>query len=336
MIYLLYGGDDFGLEEALASMKTDVGPAELRDVNINTLDGREVGFDQLRATCHTVPFMSAKRLVIVDGLLSLFEPRAPSRAASRSTPSGDRTFGPWAGLAEYLPTLPHTTDLAFTEGRLGTTNPLFAKIRPLAEVLTFPLPTGRELLAWIRQRADHHGASIEPAAVGALADIIGADLRTIDLEIQKLFLYSQGQSIRHQDVQELVGYVKEANVFSAVDAVIEGRADAAVRLVHQLLDSGRAPAYVITMIGRQIRLLLLAKELKAQGVTPAEMGKRLSLARYPLEKTLAQERRFTTERLIRSHSRLVETDLAIKTGVLDEPLALDLLIADLASGPGRR
>ena len=336
MIYLLYGGDDFSLEEALASMKTDVGPAELRDVNINTLDGREVNFDQLCATCHTVPFMSDKRLVIVNGLLSMFEPRVPSRAAPRSSQSGDRALGSWAGLPEYLPTVPHTTDLAFTDGRLGATNPLLVKIRPLVEVLTFPLPAGSELRAWIRRRVEHHGASIEPAAVGALADTIGADLRAIDLEIQKLFLYSRGQSIRQQDVQDLVGYIREANVFSAVDAVLEGRAEAALRLVHQLLDSGRAPAYVITMIARQLRLLLLAKELTSQGVTQAEMGKRLSLARYPLEKTLEQERRFSTERLTTFHSRLVETDLAIKTGVLDEPLALDLLIADMASGPGRR
>ena len=110
-----------------------------------------------------------------------------------------------------------------------------------------------------------------------------------------------------------------------------GRAGVGIRLIHQILNSGNPPSYVIAMIARQVRLLLLSKELRAQGIAPAEIGRRLSLSSYPLRKTLEQERRFTAQQLTEFHHKLLEADLSMKTGASDEQLALDMLIADLAS-----
>ena len=335
MIHLLYGGDDFTLQETLSSMKEDVRPAELRDVNIAVLDGSQVSFDELAATCDTVPFLAERRMVIVQGLLALFEVRAPSRTGARGAPSRERTLGRWEALPEYLSAVPQTTELVFVEGRLSQSNPLYAKVRPIAEVRAFPAPRSGELRQWIRERAAKRGADIDPRAVDTLAETIGSDLRVIDSELQKLSLYRSGQTIRHEDVQELVSYAKEVNIFAAVDAVLEGRPGLGIRLVHQLLESGGPPSYLIGMIARQVRLLLLAKELRAQGVSPAEMGSRLSLSGYPLRKTLEQEGKFTPRRLAEIHHRLLEADLSIKTGASDEQLVLDMLIAGLASAERR-
>ena len=83
------------------------------------------------------------------------------------------------------------------------------------------------------------------------------------------------------------------------------------------------------------RFLLLAKEIKAGGATPAEIGRRLSLSSYPLTKTLEQERRLTTQRLAQIHRKLLEADVSFKTAGLDERLVLDTLIAELAVRPAR-
>jgi DNA polymerase-3 subunit delta len=352
MIYLLYGADGFSIGEALASMKDGLGPAELRDVNITVMDGASVGFEELVATCNTVPFLADRRLIVVEGLLSQFEtrgqPRAGARATQQNSPStasepspgsskgqapstgSGRGLGKWEGLAEHLSRMPPTTELVFVEGPLNEANPLLVRLRPLAKVQPFPLLTGDALHRWIRQRASQRGVNIELRAVSALADAIGSDLRVIDSELQKLALYRWGQTVRHEDVQEMVSYVKEANIFAAVDAALEGRAGVALRLTHQLLDAGRPPSYLIAMLARQVRLLLQAKDLKARGIPQAEIGKRLALASFPLRKTLEQEGRFTTEQLAAIHSRLLEADVDIKTGGADEQLALDMLIAELA------
>ena len=331
MIYLLYGGDEFSLGETLASLKEDVKPAEMRDFNITVLEGAEVTFDRLRSTCDTVPFMAETRMVVVGGLLTSFEARGAPRAGTRGASSPGRSLGEWGKLSDYLPQVPETTVLAFTDGRLSESNPLFAAIRSLTKILTFPLPIGPELRQWIASRAAMREVDVEPRAVQALAENIGSDLRVIDSELQKLALYRWGHVVTLQDVEEMVANVREANIFAAVDAALEGRSGVAIRTMHRMLDSGRPAAYLITMVARQVRLLLLAKDLKARGVANVDMGRRLSLSGYPLRKTLEQEGRFTRDRLAKAYHCVLEADLSIKTGGTDERLAVDLLVAELAS-----
>ena len=326
MIHILFGGDELSVGEAASSMKDLVGTEELWDVNIATFAGPEVTFGELSATCDTVPFLAERRLVVVKGLLSMFEPQRGRR------PAGDsgRSLGQWDALAAYLPNMPDSTELVFVDSQLSRSNPLLAAIGPLAKVQTFPLPTGAGLVRWIQDRAVVRDAQIDPAAARALADNLGPNPRAIDNDLQKLSLYRYGESIRRQDVDEMVADVREASIFAAVDAVIEGRPGQAIRLVRRLMDSGRTLPSLLAMLARQVRLLLLAKDLRAQGVAEPQMGGRLSLSGYPLRKTLDQEKRFTHDQLAHIHESLVQLDLSAKTLPIDERVALETLIAELA------
>ena len=336
MVYLLYGDDAFSIQEALASMKEAVRPPDLRDVNTAVFDGDQVSFGLLVATCDTVPFLAEKRLVVVKGLLTLFERSVPPRARTRAGARTGPAIAQWQELPRYLSKVPETTDLVFVDGHLSGTNPLLASIRPHVTARTFPLPDPSQLRQWMLRRAKAEGIQIEPMAVDALAEAVGANLAVLAVELQKLAVYRWGQAVRHEDVQEMVSYAKEANIFAAVDSMMEGRLDVAIRLVHQLLRAGRPPGYVLTMMARQVRLLILAKELRAQGVPPAEQGKRLGLSGYPLRKTLDQERRFTAQRLAEIHRKLLEADVGIKTTSVDEGLTLDVLVAEVSSSPAAR
>ena len=331
MIYLLYGEDDLSRDEMATAIKSKVAQGDLGDVNVAQLDGPTISFAELTATCSTVPFLAETRVVAVRGLLDKFE--AGDFRRRRGEPR-DGSLGAWSGLAEFLPNMPPSTDLVFIDGRLSAGNPLFSAVRPLAEVHTFPLPSVRDLQKWIQDRAQKHGIDIEPRAIATLADTIGRNVRVIDSELQKLALYAEGRSISHEDVSELVSYAREANVFAAVDAVIEARPGDAIRMMQQILGDGRPASYLITMVARQVRFLILAKDLKAGGLNQADIGRRLSISGYPLTKTLEQERRFTHEQLVDIHKRLLYADISIKTGRLDEQSALEMLIADVAL-PGR-
>jgi DNA polymerase-3 subunit delta len=335
MIHLLYGDDEFSISETLASMKAVVGTPDLRDVNITVLDGPSVSFAEMRAMCDTVPFLAERRMVVVTGLLGQFERRwgSNSSAGRDDTP---RNWEAWSGLGDYLPQVPDTTDLVFVDGPLARSNRLLTAVRPHAQVKSFSAPNERGVSQWVRDRAVSRGIQIEPAAVEALAGTIGGDLRVVASELDKLAVYRAGEPVRREDVEEMVSYAREANIFSAVDAMVEGRLDAAVTMVHQLLRLGRTPGYILAMVARQVRLLILAKELKARGVPAAEHGKRLGLAGYPLRKTMDQERAFTATRLEQVHRKLLEADLQLKTTSADEELVLDLLIAEVAVGAGSR
>ncbi len=140
------------------------------------------------------------------------------------------------------------------------------------------------------------------------------------------------RAITAQDVELLVPYAGTANVFAMVDAI--GRRDGrtALRLLHKLLDENAAPLYLLSMIVRQFRILIQVKELSAQGLASSTIAKRAGLHPFVAEKAGRQAMNFSMGQLEVIYVRLLETDLAIKTGQVDDVLALDTLVAALC-GP---
>ena len=331
MIKLLYGEDVVGVEEALVGLMRDAGPEDLRDINCTSFRAEDLSPQTVAAAAFTVPFMTDFRFVIVKGLLSRFERRRPGRAGAAGSGAGRDPLGPWSGFVEQLGAMPPTTCLTFVDGQLSRDNPLLRRLAPLSEVSEFRMPRDREMPGWIANRAHSAGVRIDAPACAVLADAVGRQPMLIDSELRKLALYCDGRPIGVDDVQRMVAYVRETNIFQAVDAVIDGRAGVALRLVDRILEDGNPAAYVMTMIARQVRLLLIANELLAQGTTQDEIGRRIRLSGWVLNKTLQQARRTSFQALEYMHSRLVETDLLLKTKPIEEQLALEMLIADLTT-----
>jgi DNA polymerase-3 subunit delta len=328
MLYILYGQDDFSLNQAVEKIKADLGDREMVATNTTSLEGQHLSLGELRNKCDAAPFLSSYRLVIVDGLLGRFEVNQ-SRPRSGRGKSGNG-LGEWEGLASYIEHLPETTVLVLVDGETKGQNPLLKKLSPLAEVRTFPLLRGRDLKAWIQKRVRAEGGNITPQAVNLLAELIGGELWAMNGEIQKLILYSQERPISEDDVRQLVSHVQEANIFALVDAVAEGRTELAQRILHRLYDDGVAPTYILVMITRQFRLIAQAKDL-GPGLSHLQIQDRLGLkSSYSLDKTLGQAKLYDFEGVKRAYDRLLETDLAIKTGKYSDKLALELLVTELA------
>jgi DNA polymerase-3 subunit delta len=329
MFYILYGQDDFSLYQAVKQIKASLGDWEMVATNTTSLDGQHLTLNELSDKCGTVPFLSSYRLVIVDGLLGYFEVKRSKPQARKKGKSGNG-LGEWENLAAYIEHMPETTVLVLVDGEVQSQNPLLKKLEPLAEVRTFPLLRGKDLKTWIRQRVKGEGGDITPQAVDLLAELIGGDLWAMNGEIQKLLLYSQERPISEDDVRQLTSHVQEASIFTLVDAVAEGRTELAQRILHRLYRDGVAPAYILTMITRQFRLIAQARDLE-NGLSRLQIQERLGLkASYVLDKTLSQAKLYDLEGVKRAYDKLLETDLAIKTGKYGEKLALELLVTELA------
>jgi len=328
MLYILYGRDDFSLNQAVEKIKVNLGDLETVATNTTRLEAKNLNLGELRNKCDVAPFLSSHRLVIVDGLLGRFEakPRKPRSGRSKS----GNELGEWKDFPSYIERMPETTVLVLVDEEVMSHNPLLKKLSPLAEVRAFPLLQGRDLRAWVLQRVKEEGGNISPQAANLLAELIGGDLWAMDGEIQKLLLYSQERPISEDDVRKLVSHVQEANIFALVDAVAEGRTELAQRILHRLYDEGVAPTYILVMITRQFRLIAQARDL-GKGLSRRQIQDRLGLkSSYSLDKTLSQAKLYDFEGVKRAYDKLLETDLAIKTGKYSDKLALELLVTELA------
>ncbi len=329
--YLLYG-DSFLVAEALKELQQQVGPSEVLDANRHLLVANEVGLAQVKAVCDAVPFLAEKRLVIVEGLFSLLEARRRGSGRAVSQPKSTTTPSGWEGLESYLPVLPPSTLLVFVDGRLSPGNSLLKRLRALLQVRDYPALIGETLARWLRNQVSIKGGEITPGAIALLSKRVGGNLWALDTELDKLTLYCSDRPIEEADVRLLVSQVREASIFAAIDALLEGRIGVALPLVHRLREEGAEFSYIVSMIARQLRLVVLARERLEQGLGSAEIGKRLNIRPdFVLRKTLAQAKRHPQRSLIELYQRLLESDLAVKRGALNEEVALDLLVGSISA-----
>jgi DNA polymerase-3 subunit delta len=319
LLYILFGADDFSLRERLDELKEGWGDKESLAINTTHLEARQLTLSQLINACNTAPFLGKNRLVIAEGLLSRFESR------------GERHLeGEWKALGEYIARMPATTQLVLTDYKISKDNPLLRLLAPTSKVEQFPPLKGTRLQPWIHSRVAKCGGSISPRAVKLLTDLAGEDLWTLSNEIEKLSLYARGRRIEEEDVRQVTSYAREASVFAMVDAIVEGRTPVAMQLLHQLLTEGTAPPYLLFMLTRQLRLIVQAKELIAQGSSATKVSETLGLSPgFPTDKLLSQTASYSMERLIEIYRKLLKTDLAIKTGKWKDEIALDLLVAEM-------
>lgn len=344
MFWVLHGEEEFLRSEFLAKMKAELGDPGMADLNTTALDGRRVTLSEIVYAGDSVPFLSGKRLVVVEGLLSrLSADKKPGKP--RKGPERAAAAPPQASfldeLIAYLGRVPETTILVLVESQtLPPSHPLRALSKELSsrgkvqEFRPFSLEKdgGARLTRWIRDRAASKGLELSAEGVQGLATAIGHDLRLIDQELEKLSAYADGKKkLTMADVRQLVPYVREADIFEMVDAF--GRRDTpkATRLLHQMLDEGKAPLYLLTMIVRQFRIMLQVKELRSLGFDPAGIAAELRLHEFAVKKGLAQAQNFSPDQLLDAYNALAELDAAIKTGKVQEVVGLDLFIAQLCS-----
>ena len=333
MLYILTGQDDFSRSQALEEIKRGMGDQALLAANTTVLEGQQVTPDQLKAVCETAPFLSERRLVIIEGLLERFEPKSRSSGQKKLAPVTNQQ-NECKLLTAGISQIPDSTVLVLIDGRLSSKNPLLKALSARAEVKAFPLLKDAGLRRWIQRRVAGEGGSISPAAVDLLAKLVGSNLWIMRSEISKLVLFTSGRRIEEEDVTRVVSYAQEANVFAMVDAILEFKAGIAEQSLHQLLERGAPPAYLLVMLLRQVEMMVRAKELGSQGRSEAEIRDKLGLtSEFALRKTLEQAGRYSIPRLKETYHRLLETDLSIKTGKYGGELALNILIAELCQQP---
>ncbi len=334
MLYILYGEDSFSLCQTLKEIRKGLGEPQLLAVNTTVLDGQQLTFEELKNIADTTPFLSPKRLIIVEGLLKRFEPPSKTKRRSRETTpeSKAKEIAEWQALSNYTKQMPPTSVIILLDGKLSKNNPLFQTLAPIAKVIYFPLLKGKALHHWIQKRVTEGGGTISTGAINLLAQLIGSDLWIMDKEIEKLLLYASNRSITEDMVQQIVPQSREVSVFTLIDAILDGQVQVAYQVMHQLMKEGASASYLLVMIARQLRLMVKAKE--AHQLSRSEAQNKLGLTSdYSLDKTLSQAQAYTLSRLKEVYHKLLETDLAIKTGKYSGDLALDLLITELCQSP---
>ncbi len=310
MIHVVFGDERYLVLEQVREIRASfafINP----DFNIEHLDGSRASLSEISAHAAALPFLDAHRLVIVDGLI-----------ASKKAPSAGDWKSFFAGVPDY-------SEIIFVEDSLDRRTAIVKLVLEQAKAHECMALKAAQIPEWIRSRAALKKGSIDPEAVSLLASFVGTDLSLIDQELVKLLAYTGGSQITAQAVRDISHQDFEEDVYSLVDSLAARRKDRALLLLHRNILSGTQPLSMLSMIIRQFRLLIAARDMIDHSRTQADLVKDWALHPYVAQKVFSQARAYTMAALKQIYRDLGAMDRDIKYGLVEGDVAIDLWVAGL-------
>ena len=137
----------------------------------------------------------------------------------------------------------------------------------------------QQLPQWINQRLSQAGLSAQRDAIDLIAARVEGNLLAAAQEIEKLKLLAEGNQITVETVQAAVADSARFDVFGLVDAILNGEAAHALRMLEGLRGEGVEPPVILWALARELRLLAGLAQQFSQGVP---LDKAFSQARPPV------------------------------------------------------
>ncbi len=316
-VYLFHGDDEFGMAAEITAFQARLGEGITAEMNVSFLEGGTADLEEIRRLAATAPFLTTRRLVVVENPLKRLR-----KGAERDK------------FLQILENTPGSTALVIRETRVLEAGHWFLRWVETqggkAYARKYELPRGAEMARWIREQAEGGGGTFTSPAASLLADLVGTDKRHASQEIDKMLAFVDYQRpVEIDDVEVLaapVDQVDSRQVFEMVDALGQRDRRTALDQLHQLLTE-REPLQLFGMIVRQFRLLLLAREVLERGGGVEEVRQAAGLHPFVAGKISAQAQNFDLENLIGIYRRLLALDEEIKYGAVPAETALDMLVA---------
>ena len=351
MLYVFHGSDDFRSTEALSELRASLNRDGMLANNTSVLTGQGLTPAELTQHATAIPFLADARLVIVEGLITALGSR---RGAADE----------WSSCIDVITQLPPSNHVVLLEpaprrdDRQGISrSPLIGllsdaanvDIREFTKLRTWGRGGTSEVSNWLIDRAQSQMIAIDREAIETLVDLIGADLRSLAQELDKLATYaaakekqrhndttpvtSQGKSpITAADVHLMTAQAREENIFALIDAIVEGKGQVALQRLRRVLDESSAtPSFLQVMIARQLRNLIRSTELLELHASQEQIADATGLRGFPLTKLMKQARQINRPAAEAALCDVEAADFAVKSGRMTAELALELLVCQLAS-----
>ena len=123
-----------------------------------------------------------------------------------------------------------------------------------------------QLPQWIRQRLSQAGLSASQDAVELIAARVEGNLLAAAQEVEKLKLMAEEGQITVETVQAAVADSARFDVFGLVDAVLNGDAAHALRMLEGLRGEGVEPPVILWALARELRVLANIALQYSQGI----------------------------------------------------------------------
>ena len=306
-VYLICGDEYYLVAQKEKEIKAAVLPDDTMAAMNHSVYKDTIDLAAVTADCGMLPFMSEKRLVQVKYSGLFVKGKKDDTDA----------------MAKFVADIPETTVLVFTENETNGTNSLYKAIKKYGEVYDFKALKPYELVNYVNKNC--------PVKIPAeyFVTCVGDSIERINGEISKLLVYTGGKNITEADIDEVCSKTPEMNMFKLLEAVGRRNTAQALAVYHNMLSAKGSAFGVLTMLVRQLKIMIECRYLAEKGMPPKQIAE--SLPEYKLfersaRSYLEQAKNFKRTVLYKYLTQCYQCEENIKSGLVSDKMGVELLI----------
>lgn len=327
-VYLLFGPEMYLKDRILEKVKKTYIDEGFETLNYVYMEGKSVTQDDIINACETLPFMSEKKIVVVEDS-SVFKSNKEKSSSKEDV------------LSDYTKNVNESTCLIFIlkENKVDNRKKIIKNIKKSGRVVELEQLKNEELNKWVMKEFRDSKKSINRNIASYFINSTSyldrnSEITLYDLEneINKVINYvGDKDEITNDDIEYTKPKNLENDIFKLVDYISQKNTSMAMEMFNEMILSGEAAQLIMHMIVRQMRLLLTSKLLKEKGYDTKSIGQKINVYHsFIIQKLINQGRSFKEEELITSLKKCRDTDRDIKTGKIDGKLGMEILIVELS------
>lgn len=305
--YLLYGEERYLIRQYRDKLKKAI-VTEDDTMNFSSFEGTEINQKEIIDLAETLPFFAEKRLIIMEDT-GLFKKGGED-------------------LAEYLPGAPESTFFVFVEEEVDKRSKMYKAIgKSEGTAIEFLQQSDDTLARWVGGRIKKEGKGMTQAAYNLFIAKTGSDMENIDKELEKLLCYClEKDTIEEADVEAITTEQIQSKVFDMVDAISNHKQKMALDLYYDLLALKEPAMRIMFLITRQFQMLMIVKSMSNKGFGNKDIASKAGCPEWAVKKYQAQGRGYSLEQLKKAVNDGVSYEEAVKTGQMNDQLAVELFI----------
>jgi DNA polymerase III subunit delta len=332
-VYLFHGEEPYLIDQAVAAIMKRVAGDAPSSFDVDSISFAEMTPAEVLARACAYPMSAEKRVVVARDVEKVLGKPGGKTGDDRGR-EGENKGGSLKPLMDFIASPLETTCLMLTAGKkLDGRLKAVKDLQDRGAAYEFMPLYESEVPAWITDHVRAAGRSVDDDASQLLAAYVGSSLFDISSEIEKLLIYTAGKpSISTEDVATLVGVSREYNVFELQRAVASRNLGKSLSVLEHMMDAGQSGPYLTTVLTgyftRIWKLHALTRRLRDEKKIMEEM----EVAPFVFRELRGAAENYPAAEIGRAFASLLEADLRLKSGGMEQRSTLDALLIQLIAG----
>ncbi len=314
-IYLIYGEEIYLKNIYEKRLIDSIVDESLKMMNFDIFEGKNINIQGVIDACNTLPFMNEHRLVILKNTSLIYDAKKDDIAT----------------LEKYINDLPKTTILIFIEEKIDKKLKIFKTISKIGSVHQMDIQSEESLVKWIINVCNKNNKAISSKEAIYMIRNIGSNMEILLNEINKLISFTNEKTITIKDIDSICTKSVESKIFDLINSIANKNVERALAMYKNLIFNKTSPFMVLNLIYRQFKIILQTKHLQEKGHSISAIASSLSLRDFMIKEAISQGKNFSKETVLNALKECQEIDNNIKTGKIQDELAIELLIIKYAT-----